>query len=124
MARDLKEANINFYEGDDTVWVTVYQGKYKNQIEKLAKEYPDEVKVIARNDNGTLYAKLDKKFVHLSFSYREKREMTEDQKEAARERMKLVQVATRTRCWRGIISSLSRQGARLCRVTLRRRSAR
>ena len=93
MARDLKEANINFYEGDDTVWVTVYQGKYKNQIEKLAKEYPDEVKVIARNDNGTLYAKLDKKFVHLSFSYREKREMTEDQKEAARERMKLMQEA-------------------------------
>lgn len=91
MARDLKEANINFYEGDDTVWVTVYQGKYKNQIEKLAKEYSDEIKVIARNDNGTLYAKLDKKFVHLTFSYREKREMTEDQKEAARERMKLAQ---------------------------------
>lgn len=91
MARDLKEANINFYEGDDTVWVTVYQGKYKNQIEKLAKEYPDEVKVIARNDNGTLYAKLGKKFVHLTFSHREKREMTEDQKEAARERMKLAQ---------------------------------
>ena len=93
MARDLKEANINFYAGDDTVWVTVYQGKYKNQIEKLAKEYSDEVKVIARNDNGTLYAKLDKKFVHLSFSYREKRKMTEDQKEAARERMKLAQEA-------------------------------
>ena len=91
MARDLKEANINFYEGDDTVWATVYQGKYKNQIEKLAKEYSDEVKVIAKNDNGTLYAKLDKKFVHLSFSHREKREMTEDQKEAARGRMKLAQ---------------------------------
>lgn len=93
MARDFKEANINFYEGDDTVWVTVYQGKYKNQIKKLAEEYPDEVKVIAINDNGTLYAKLDKKFVHLSFSYREKKEVTEEQREAARERIKLAQEA-------------------------------
>ena len=93
MARDLKEANINLYEGDDIVWVTVYQGKYKNKIEKLAKEYPDEAKVIARNDNGTLYARLDKKFVHLSFSHREKKEVTEEQREAARERIKLAQEA-------------------------------
>lgn len=93
MARDFKEANINFYEGDDVIWATVYQSKYKNQIEKLAEQYPDEVKVLARNDNGTLYARLDKKFVHLSFSHREKKEVTEEQREAARERIKLAQEA-------------------------------
>lgn len=93
MAREWKEANVNFYEGDDLVYVTVYQGKYKNQINKLAEKYPDEVKVLARNDNGTLCAKLDKKYVHLSFGRREKREMTEEQRAAVKERVKKMQEA-------------------------------
>ena len=86
--------NVNFVDSDDMVSVTAYQTKYMNQIKKLAEKYPDEVKIVktAKENDGMMLAHLPKKFVKVSFGEaRAKREMTEEQKAAAAERMRIAQ---------------------------------
>lgn len=90
----IKENNINWTDADGMVSVTAYQSKYMNQIKKLAERYPDEVKILkqAKENDGMMLAHLPKKFVKVSFGApRAKKEMTEEQKAAAAERMKKVQ---------------------------------
>ena len=84
----IKEFNLNFCDDDDMVSVTMYEKKYMNQIGKLVESHPDEVRIIAINKDGTMVAHLPKKFVHVSFSDRARREMTEDERAAAAERLK------------------------------------
>jgi hypothetical protein len=57
---------------------------------KLVDTHPDEVRIVATNEDGTMVAHLPKKYVHINFGERAKREMTEDQKAAAAERMRTM----------------------------------
>lgn len=84
----IKEFNLNFCDDDDMVSVTMYEKKYMNQIDKLVESHPDEVRIVAVNEDGTMVAHLPKKYVHVSFSDRARREMTEDERAAAAERLK------------------------------------
>jgi len=88
------EMAVNWVDVDDMVSVTAYQMKYMNQIKKLAEKYPDEVKILkqAKENDGMMLAHLPKKFCKVSFGeVRAKKEMTEEQKAAAAERMKKMQ---------------------------------
>ena len=85
-----KEGCVNWLSEDDLVSVTVFEKKFNNQIEKLVDAHPDEVRIVAVNEDGTMVAHLLKKYVHVNFSERAKREMTEDQKAAAAERMRAM----------------------------------
>lgn len=94
------EMAVNWVDVDDMVSVTAYQTKYMNQIKKLAEKYPDEVKIIktAKENDGMMLAHLPKKFVKVSFGApRAKKEMTEEQKVAAAERMKKMQEARKAK---------------------------
>lgn len=82
------EMNVNTVNVDDMASVTVYESKYINQLKALAEKHPDEVKMIPTGLTGVVLAHLPKKYVHISFGERTKREMTEDQKSAAAERLK------------------------------------
>lgn len=93
--KEIKENCLNGCDADDNVYVTTFQRKYMNQIEALQEAHPDEVRIIARNDNGTMYACLDRKYVHVNFSDRRKREITEEQKAAAGERLRRVRANKR-----------------------------
>jgi len=86
----IKEFNLNFCDDDDMASVTMYEKKYMNQINKLAESHPDEVKIVAVNEDGTMVAHLPKKYVHVSFSDRTRREMTEGERVAAAERLKVA----------------------------------
>ena len=96
MASEFKEMNINLTNVDDVAYITVFQNKYKRQIEQLAESFPGDVEILAKNDNGTLYARMDKRFVHVSFGHREKREgrkMTEEERAASVERLRKAREA-------------------------------
>jgi hypothetical protein len=104
MAKDLpkaiKEMNVNICDTDDMASVTVFQVKHMNQIKKLAEKYPDEVKIVktAKENDGMMVAHLPKKFCKISFGEeRAKKEMTEEQKAAAAERMKKMQEARKAK---------------------------
>lgn len=87
---EIREFNVNWTDDWDMVSVTMYEKKYMNQINKLAEKHPDEIRIVAENKDGIMVAHLPKKFVHVSFSERTKREMNEDQRAAAAERLKVA----------------------------------
>lgn len=100
LPKAIKEMNVNICDSDDMASVTVFQGKYMNQIKKLAEKYPDEVKIVktAKENDGMMVVHLPKKFVKISFGeVRAKKEMTEEQKAAAVERMKKMQEARKAK---------------------------
>lgn len=82
------EMNVNTVNVDDMASVTVYESKYINQLKTLADEHPDEVKLIPTDIVGVVLAHLPKKYVHVSFGERAKREMSEEQRAAVAERLK------------------------------------
>lgn len=88
--REIKETAFEWCDRDDMVCVSTYQKKYINVIKKLEDEHPEEVKIVAVNDDGTVCARLPKRFVHVSIGERRKREMTEEQKAAVGERLKVA----------------------------------
>lgn len=85
---DILEFNINITNIDDMVSVTVYQKKMINQLIKLAEDHPEEVRVVAVNNDGTTVVHLPKKYVHVSFYESSRKKLSEDQKAAAAERLR------------------------------------
>lgn len=85
---NIYEMNVNTVNVDDMASVTVYESKYIKQLKALAEKHPDEIKMIPTGLTGVVLVHLPKKYVHVSFGERTKREMTEDQRAAAAERLK------------------------------------
>ena len=78
---------IEFQRNSDTATVTFTQGRYIGKILKLAEKYPDEVKIIAKNADGSILAHIPVSYIHITkFS----KSMTDEQKQAASERMKKI----------------------------------
>ena len=88
LPKEIKEFNLNIVDCDDMVSVTAYQTKFIKQIKALAEMHPDEVKLIPTNLKGTILAHMPEKYVHVSFSERTKREMSDKERAAAAERLK------------------------------------
>ena len=87
-AGEIYECAINYVNVDDMVSVTTYEGRQINQIKALAEKHPDEIKIIPTGLTGVVFAHLPKKYLHVSFYESSKKEMTEDQRAAAAERLK------------------------------------
>ena len=79
---DLKENCFEWCNGDTEVFVTLARRKLILNITEMAEKHPDEVKIIKVNKDGTVYAKVPLKCIGLRWP----REMSEEQKEKARER--------------------------------------
>lgn len=78
----MKENNIEWLNGQQTVTVTLSQGRFINKVKKLAETHED-VQIVAENSDGSICAHLPLKFIKISAP----RQMTEEQKEQARERL-------------------------------------
>lgn len=76
---------IEFLNGQKRTTVTLSQGRYKTRVEKLAKERPDECKILARNLDGTILAHVPTSWVKISPP--RKVEMSEDRKEELRKQL-------------------------------------
>lgn len=81
----MNEFAIEWVKGAEYAGVTVPSGTaFKSKLLKLSQDYPDEVKIIAVNDDGSLFAHIPVKYVKIS----PPRKVSEEQREAASERFK------------------------------------
>lgn len=81
-----RENVIEFLKGEKTITVTFSQRKYITKVKNMAKQYPNQVEILAENEDGSLCAHLPLNALHLYIS--KKREISEDEREQMRKRMK------------------------------------
>lgn len=81
-----KENVVEFLSGQRTCTVTFTNQKHINRIKKLHEERGDEFKYYVENKDGSVCAKIPLKWVRINPGSKEKREMTEEQKEILRQR--------------------------------------
>jgi hypothetical protein len=80
----MNENVIEWLTGDGTVTLSLSQRKYINKIYKLKEKNPDEVRIVTENKDGSIVVKLPLKYIKISGP----RQMTEEQRNQARERFK------------------------------------
>lgn len=62
---------IEWITGQHTISCTFSQGKYIKKVKSLAEKYPDKVKIIKENDDGSIFCKLPIKSLKLSIIERD-----------------------------------------------------
>lgn len=78
-----KENVIEWIRDENRAGVTLTQGRYITRVEKLAEEYPDECQVVARNEDGSIFAHVPVSWVKIG----PPRNVSEEQRQQASERM-------------------------------------
>ena len=81
------ENMVEFISGTRTATVTFTNKKHINRIKKLYEERKDDFKYFIENPDGSVCAKIPLKWIKINPGSKEKRVMTEEQKEAARIRL-------------------------------------
>lgn len=82
-----QENVLEFISGTRTATVTFTNQKHINRIKKLYEERKDGFIYFKENKDGSVCAKIPLKWVKINPGSKEKRIMTEEQKEAARIRL-------------------------------------
>lgn len=81
----MSEFAIEWVKGDKEAAVTVPSGTaLKSKLIRLASEYPEEVKILVENQDGSLFVHIPVNYVKIS----PPRKVSEEQKEAASERFR------------------------------------
>lgn len=81
----MNEFVIEWVKGSEYAGVTAPSGTaFKSKLLKLSQDYPDEVKIIAENKDGSIFAHVPVSYVKISHP----RKVSDEQKEAASERFK------------------------------------
>ena len=80
-----RENVIEFIRGDKQMTVTFSQRRFITKVKKMAEKYPNEVTIVAENEDGSICAHMPIKALQLSIR---KKELTEEQREKLRERLK------------------------------------
>lgn len=88
------ENAIEFLRNAEKATATFSQGRYVSKIRKLAEQYPDECSIVAENRDGSIVAHFPVKW--LQISKRNGRELTEEQKKAGAERLRLYRESKTT----------------------------
>lgn len=91
----VEPAGISDYSGENVIeWIRGQKivtaqlaghSKLCNKIRKYAEEFPDEVRIVGENADGSIVAHIPLKYVKLTKP--PKREFTEEQREAAAKRL-------------------------------------
>ena len=69
-----RENVIGWVNGDDRISCTFSQKKYINKVRKLAKLYPENVRILAENSDGSITCYLSLKSLKLSIIKPKERE--------------------------------------------------
>lgn len=77
-----QDNNIEFVKGSKTATCTFSQQRYVGKIRKLAAEHPNEVEIVAENENS-IVAHIPVNYVKIS----PPRQMSDEQRQAAGERL-------------------------------------
>ena len=84
----VNENVIEWLRGDKVAAVTApSKSKLKGMITRLAEKCPDEVEILERNKDGSIFAHVPVEFVVI----RKPKQVSENQREAARHNMKKLQ---------------------------------
>ena len=75
---------IEFLNNQHSITVSFCMQKWINKVKKLHEEYPNDVKILAENADGSICAKLPIKYLKISAP----RKVSEEQRQAASERFK------------------------------------
>ena len=82
------ENMIEFLLGTHTATVTFTNAKHIKKIKELYESHPDDFKYFTENNDGSICAKIPLKWVRISAGRTgAKREMTDEQKEALKQRL-------------------------------------
>lgn len=81
---DTRDNTIEWLKHDKVVSFTLTQPKFINKVEELAKKFPNDVKILYRNADGSVYGKMPRRALHIFMN--ETRELSDEEKEAARQR--------------------------------------
>ena len=81
------ETAIERIQGDDYCCVTTGEHKFINKLNTLASKYPNQVKIKFNNEDGSILAYVPYDWFRFVLPPK-KVSMTEEQKEAAKERVK------------------------------------
>lgn len=57
---------IEWLRGQNIVTVTLSYGRLKNKVLKLAEEFPEEVQIVANNEDGSIMAHLPLKYIKIT----------------------------------------------------------
>lgn len=63
---DLRENVIEFLNNQKVVTVTLSQCRYISKVRKLAKSYPDEVQIVAENQDGSIVGHIPTCYIRIS----------------------------------------------------------
>lgn len=77
---------IEFITGEKYCVVTYTSRKHINRIKKIYKERKDEFEYLHENSDGSICAKIPTKWIKMNPGSKTGRIMTDEQKEAARQR--------------------------------------
>ena len=83
LAQSSKEFYLEFFFDRDYMGISTNIGKYVNKLTKLKEKYPDDVDIIINPENW-IYAKLPVSWFKFPSP---KRRVTEEQRQAASERL-------------------------------------
>ena len=78
------ETSFDHKKGDNYWGISTGEQRWVNKIEKYAQSHPEEVTIISRNNDGSIFAHVPEKWVKLS----PPKEVSEEQRQAASERFK------------------------------------
>lgn len=81
---DMNENVIEFLRNQDVATVTFCQPRFVNKVKALAKHYPEEVKITAENEDGSLVAHIPTRWIYLKAP----RQLTEEERQALSDRAK------------------------------------
>lgn len=62
----MDENVIEFLKGSETAAVTFTQGRYKSRVLELQKKFPDKVRILAENDDGSLLAHIPVEWIRIN----------------------------------------------------------
>ena len=75
---------IEFLNNQHRITVSFCMSKWINKVKKLKEEHPDDVKILAENEDGSICARLPIKYLKISAP----RKVSDEQRQAASERFK------------------------------------
>lgn len=84
--KEIYETVVEYIRGDDYITVSSQDRVWINKVKKLYAANPDEIQIVAINDDGSICARLPKGYLKLSKP--RSRGMSEETKAAMSERLK------------------------------------
>lgn len=64
--KEIKETSFNYVDVDDIASFTTYEKRWISKIKRWKEEYPNKVRIVAENEDGTMCVHLPKQWFKVS----------------------------------------------------------